>query len=152
MNGYVSETLSQIVKIGSLNRITALSNLHQFIRLLSDERVQARVHSARLRHICKLCGNPAETFRTALAEFEYTISAICQDCQDVYTFSSDDGLNIGLIVLGLLIIVLILVFVYLSQKNKKEQKKREEQKKKKEESKKQDKSKKQSSKRTKAKK
>lgn len=70
-----------------------LSNLREFIRLLSDERVQARVHSARLRHICKLCGNPAETFRTALAEFEYTISAICQDCQDAYIFSSDDGLK-----------------------------------------------------------
>jgi len=34
------------------------------------------------RDICLFCGEPAIEFRDALSEKEYTISALCQKCQD----------------------------------------------------------------------
>jgi uncharacterized CHY-type Zn-finger protein len=32
--------------------------------------------------ICVACGKPAEHFRDALSRKEYTISGLCQECQD----------------------------------------------------------------------
>ena len=31
---------------------------------------------------CTTCGGPADAFRNARSEREYTISGMCQDCQD----------------------------------------------------------------------
>jgi len=33
-------------------------------------------------NICVDCGNPAKDFRDKLSEREYTISGLCQKCQD----------------------------------------------------------------------
>lgn len=33
-------------------------------------------------HICMTCGQPAEQFRDNLSVKEYTISGMCQKCQD----------------------------------------------------------------------
>jgi uncharacterized CHY-type Zn-finger protein len=33
---------------------------------------------------CIICGRPAKKFRDAAAKLEYSISALCQNCQDEY--------------------------------------------------------------------
>jgi uncharacterized CHY-type Zn-finger protein len=37
--------------------------------------------------VCVLCGKPAQDFRDALSQREFSISGMCQDCQDK-TFGS----------------------------------------------------------------
>ena len=34
------------------------------------------------KNVCVTCGNKAHTFRDALSIKEFTISGMCQDCQD----------------------------------------------------------------------
>ena len=38
--------------------------------------------TAILEDVCAICGGSAEFFRDALSEKEYTISGLCQRCQD----------------------------------------------------------------------
>tara|TARA_R110001583_G_scaffold177191_1_gene332208 strand:- start:279 stop:494 length:216 start_codon:yes stop_codon:yes gene_type:complete len=39
---------------------------------------------------CVMCGGEARSFRDALSRKEYTISAMCQDCQDkVFDFEEE---------------------------------------------------------------
>lgn len=33
-------------------------------------------------NVCGLCGGPAEKFRDKVSRKEYTISGLCQECQD----------------------------------------------------------------------
>ena len=40
-------------------------------------------------NVCTWCGRDAETFRDALSRKEYTISGLCQSCQDE-TFGVDN--------------------------------------------------------------
>jgi hypothetical protein len=60
-------------------KMTALDEL---ISILSDPAINHRLAQAKINHTCKICSNPAEFFRDASAQFEYEVSAICQDCQD----------------------------------------------------------------------
>lgn len=39
--------------------------------------------------ICVTCGKPATTFKDELSRKEYSISGMCQECQDL-VFNSDD--------------------------------------------------------------
>ena len=39
-------------------------------------------------NICTFCRNPAESFRNAISEKEFSISGLCQECQDA-TFGVD---------------------------------------------------------------
>lgn len=40
-------------------------------------------HNATIKaNVCKVCSGPAVNFRDQLSEHEYTISGLCQACQD----------------------------------------------------------------------
>jgi hypothetical protein len=61
-----------------------MNALEKTIRIMADPEIHLRRSQAKMTGTCKICGNPAERFRDAVARFEYEISAICQDCQDEY--------------------------------------------------------------------
>jgi hypothetical protein len=58
---------------------TAMSELMNF---LSDSGYQARYGHAKATKTCALCEQPARTFRNASGKLEYSVSALCQKCQD----------------------------------------------------------------------
>jgi hypothetical protein len=58
--------------------------LNELIRALSEPEVSLRDTFARSTRICKICGESARRFRDSISEFEYRVSAICQQCQDRY--------------------------------------------------------------------
>ena len=45
-------------------------------------------HGSITNNVCVICGKPAKEFRDTISEHEFTISGLCQSCQD-QTF--DDG-------------------------------------------------------------
>ena len=67
-----------------------MERLQELIDVLDDESVVLRSQSARGRNICKICGRPAKGFRTPFARLEYSISCICQQCQDYYFLGDGD--------------------------------------------------------------
>ena len=67
-----------------------METLDELIKVLSEPEVSLRNHRARATKTCKICGGRARWFRDAASEFEYKISAICQDCQDRYFHPDHD--------------------------------------------------------------
>lgn len=61
-----------------------MSRLQELIDVLAETDPVARNPNAKAHHICKICNQPATYFRSARAEMEYRISAICQSCQDYF--------------------------------------------------------------------
>ena len=61
-----------------------MDRICELIGALSDEAVIARSFHAKQERTCKICGKPAAFFRTPFSELEYSISSICQVCQDYY--------------------------------------------------------------------
>ena len=61
-----------------------MEKIRELIGALSDEEVIAHSFIAKRSRICKICGKPATSFRTPLSELEYSLSSICQTCQDYY--------------------------------------------------------------------
>jgi hypothetical protein len=61
-----------------------MGRVQELISVLSDSNVIARTATAKANQRCKICGNPAKSFRTTRSELEYNISGICQSCQDYY--------------------------------------------------------------------
>ena len=49
---------------------------------LQDENYRTIYQAAKNRRICIICKQPAGIFRDQSARLEYSISAICQQCQD----------------------------------------------------------------------
>jgi uncharacterized CHY-type Zn-finger protein len=47
---------------------------------------------ARTAQTCVMCGGQAESFKNAISEKEYTLSGMCQTCQDNF-FDNDDDLQ-----------------------------------------------------------
>jgi hypothetical protein len=82
--GRFGSGLIQLVR-GVLN----MDRLEELIGALSDKAVLSRSHAARHNHLCKICAKPADSFRTPFSKLEYSISSICQACQDYY-FSIDE--------------------------------------------------------------
>jgi hypothetical protein len=85
-------------KGGSLFTITLdgeaiMNRLQDLIDTLSDEQVILRGYQARRTGICKICSQPANSFRTPFSELEYQISSICQQCQDYYYLNGGPGEN-----------------------------------------------------------
>lgn len=56
---------------------------------LQNENYQTVYRQAKNRRVCIICKLPAEAFRDKSAKLEYSISAICQQCQDSL-FKRDD--------------------------------------------------------------
>jgi hypothetical protein len=52
--------------------------------MLAEKDVIARTVIAKADCICKICGEQATYFSTPRAELEYSISCICESCQDYY--------------------------------------------------------------------
>lgn len=63
--------------------------LQELIEILSDQNVENRTFSARSNANCKICGGPAKAFRSKLSKMEYTISSICEKCQEYYYLNED---------------------------------------------------------------
>jgi len=61
-----------------------MSRIEELIEVLSSSDAYAGNPNAKARHVCKICNQPATYFRSARAELEYHISAICQECQDYF--------------------------------------------------------------------
>ena len=61
-----------------------MDRLQELIGALLDKDVLLRSYAAKYSHLCKICAKPADSFRTPFAELEYSISSICQACQDYY--------------------------------------------------------------------
>jgi hypothetical protein len=66
-----------------------MDRIKELIGALSDNAVVLRGHAARAQGTCKICGKPATSFRTPFSELEYSISSICQACQDYYYLRDD---------------------------------------------------------------
>ena len=76
---------------GMIEGELTMDRIGELIRALSDREVMMRSYVARVNHTCKICEKPATSFRTHFAEIEYTISAICQACQDYYLLDRTGG-------------------------------------------------------------
>ena len=44
---------------------------------------------AKAQQTCIICGRPTVRFRDSSARFEYTVSALCQQCQDQLFYSRE---------------------------------------------------------------
>jgi hypothetical protein len=61
-----------------------MTRIEELLRKLSVPSYSSDYQEAKTKRICIVCNEPAEEFRNKGAEFEYSISAICQKCQDRY--------------------------------------------------------------------
>jgi len=61
-----------------------MTRIEELLRKLSVPSYSSDYQEAKARRICIVCKEPAENFRENGAELEYSISAICQKCQDRY--------------------------------------------------------------------
>ncbi len=61
-----------------------MDKISEFIAVLSDKNIQQRTVDARTNRLCKICCRPVSHFPDARSEFEYQISAICEECQNYY--------------------------------------------------------------------
>jgi hypothetical protein len=61
-----------------------MSRVQELINVLAEKEVIDRASIAKADRICKICGEPAILFLTSRAELEYSLSSICQSCQDYY--------------------------------------------------------------------
>ena len=66
-----------------------MERLEELIKILSEPEMRARHSTAKTTQTCKICGGPALFFRDSVSSFEYTVSAICQECQDKYLCAAD---------------------------------------------------------------
>ncbi len=63
-----------------------MTRLNELIQILSKPAVNERYAHAKATNTCKICERPATRFRDTLSSCEYSISAICQNCQDIYFY------------------------------------------------------------------
>jgi len=61
-----------------------MTRIEELLGKLSVSSYRSDYQDAKARRICIVCKEPAGNFRNKGAEFEYSISAICQTCQDRY--------------------------------------------------------------------
>lgn len=61
-----------------------MTRIKELLGKLSVSSYRSDYHDAKARRICIVYKEPAEKFRDKGAEFEYSISGICQKCQDRY--------------------------------------------------------------------
>lgn len=66
-----------------------MERLDELIRILSEPAMSARHSQAKTNQTCKICDGPAVCFRDAVSAFEYSVSAICQECQDKYLHAAN---------------------------------------------------------------
>jgi len=59
-----------------------MSNALALYEVFSRPTYRSDYAIAKARQTCIVCGRPAVRFRDSSARFEYTVSALCQQCQD----------------------------------------------------------------------
>ncbi len=59
-----------------------MTRLQILVDLFSGPKYKASYTIAKAANTCILCGKPAQEFRDEFARLEYSISALCQRCQD----------------------------------------------------------------------
>jgi len=59
-----------------------MTKLQIMLDLFSGPKYKGRYAIAKARTACILCGKPAREFRDAFARLEYSVSALCQGCQE----------------------------------------------------------------------
>jgi hypothetical protein len=70
-----------------------MERLEELIRILSEPTMGVRHLKAKTTHTCKICGGSALNFRDSMSAFEYSVSAICQECQDKYLYAAHRRTN-----------------------------------------------------------
>jgi len=68
-----------------------MSNALALHEVFSRPTYRADYAKAKARQICIICGRAAVNFRDSSARFEYTVSALCQECQDRLFYSRERG-------------------------------------------------------------
>jgi len=64
-----------------------MDNLDRFINILSIlKKGGSAGFSAIASRSCKICQQNIIAFRDSMSEFEYSVSGICQTCQDKYIY------------------------------------------------------------------
>ena len=61
-----------------------MERVQELINVLADRDVIERTGIAKALKRCKICGKPAKSFTTPRSELEYSISLICESCQNYY--------------------------------------------------------------------
>ena len=59
-----------------------MATLQELLDLFVEAKYKKRYATAKATGVCILCGKPAVVFRDSSARFEYSVSALCQSCQD----------------------------------------------------------------------
>ena len=70
-----------------------MSNALALHEVFSRPTYRSDYASAKARQTCILCGRLAVSFRDPSARFEYTVSALCQQCQDQLFFPRERGIR-----------------------------------------------------------
>ena len=68
-----------------------MDRLKELIEVLSNEEVIMNTKIAKTTGRCKICNQPARSFRSPFSRLEYSISQICQSCQDYYYLNSSES-------------------------------------------------------------
>jgi hypothetical protein len=68
-----------------------MSNALALHEVLSRPSYKSDYARAKVQQTCIICGRPAVKFRDTSARFEYTVSALCQQCQDRLFNSGERG-------------------------------------------------------------
>ena len=61
-----------------------MNKIRELIIVLADKDINSRAKKAKAHNTCKICGKAANSFHNGRAKLEYSISLMCQSCQDYY--------------------------------------------------------------------
>ena len=68
-----------------------MTNALTMYKVFSRPTYRSDYAKAKAMQTCIVCGRPALRFRDPSARFEYTVSALCQQCQDQLFYSREGG-------------------------------------------------------------
>lgn len=61
-----------------------MARIKELLDLFSENDYKIKYAVAKATLTCIMCGKPADAFRNRPSQFEYSISALCQECQEEY--------------------------------------------------------------------
>lgn len=64
--------------------VPRVDKIMALLRRLGEADYEKNYADAKARSSCIICGRQARNFRSAAAKLEYSVSALCQKCQDEY--------------------------------------------------------------------
>jgi len=80
--GKVEENMQSKVLRRTLGRRFTMADFVQLQKMLTEPDYRHRYHSAKATETCILCSERAVLFRSASSQLEYSVSGLCQECQD----------------------------------------------------------------------